>query len=493
MVYRKLRNLAFWCFWALIVGIIFRPAISSPPVGDDLINPFYQFFYTGGSFTRALHLGYQYGTSHKFDIVGQTIFVIHSWMWLQFDHLAHLNHMWFYYLTKWANFCLVLISITYWITSSLSITRKSAEFKRLLLLASVVGGATIQLHNIWSNDPVGNYPLSGFAAAACGFFTLGMLSKCIRSPSTKIFAISSGLVGLCILYYEINIALIFSLLVVWLMTSRQAILQRRYFRCLLDGFSLSFIPLLVVLYGRIVTAGKTAEYGGTTIGRWSQFPKTSLVAFIGNLPGGAWTLSKRFISTLNFPNVLVLGTVFIVILLTGYLIAKLGSDHSVGDVSIKHTTCLLIPGFVYWLASIALQTMTDKYQNEIVEIGQTYNFYAQGFMFITGSIVVGLLITARRKSLLPLIAAFLVTFSCIQYQINTQLVQALRIGNGASIGLINSYDPDATDTARCAAWRAWASGAWPEYYEQGMAVGLRAGFKSFYGQDFCDSGIAPIP
>jgi hypothetical protein len=461
-------------------------------VGDDLINPFFQFFQTNGSFSRTLHLGYEYGTSHKFDILGQTIFVVHSWLWLQFDHLTNLNHMWFYYLTKWTNYCIVLVAISYWLATVINMKKKSVEFKRLLLMLTLVGGATIQLHNIWSNDPVGNYPLSGFAAASCGFITLGLLNRCVNSSQWRNLLYASLAVGFSILYYEINIALLSAAFVVWLIIAMRNLRDRRFLRPICDGILLTAVPLVVVLYGRLVTSGKTAEYGGTTIGSWSRFPKTSAIAFVGNLPAGGWSLSRRFVSTVDFPSTLVIGSSLLLVVLFGYITKQI-LERSTSEIQLKRLIMLLSPAFAYWLTSISIQTMTDKYQNEIVEIGQTYNFYAQGFMFLTGSIAIGFLLLGKYKPYIPMVTAFLVVFGSFQYQINTQLVEAVRIGNGASVGLVNSYVSTSSDAFRCDAWKAWASGVWPEYYEQGMAVGLRASFKSFYGEEFCKTGIAPIP
>jgi hypothetical protein len=55
--------------WLFVVGLLFKPAISAQPAGDDLINPFYMFFETNGSFFETFKLGIEYGTSHKFDVL----------------------------------------------------------------------------------------------------------------------------------------------------------------------------------------------------------------------------------------------------------------------------------------------------------------------------------------------------------------------------------------------------------------------------------------
>ena len=488
----RLTNLVFWVGLFLCIGLLFQPAIVAPPVGDDLINPFYQFYYTGGSFSKVLHLGYEYGTSHKFDIFGQTVFVLHSWLWLQFDHLTGLSHFWFYYLTKWINFSIVIASITYWLTKVLQRSGTRYKVKKLAMVVTLTCGATIQLHSIWSNDPVGNYPLSGFAAASLGFLTLGMLTNCMSHYSRRSYFITSLLIGLAILYYEINISLIASAFVVWNIVALSERRTRNLKNLFIDGLSLSVVPVLVVIYGKWVTSGKTGQYGGTTIGDWSKFPKTTSIALIGNLPGGAWALSKRFVNTLDFPNYLVLVVATVVITFLVFLTSD-KQQVAINKHHLRSWALALLPALIYWLASTCFQTMTDKYQNEIVEVGQTYNFYSQGFMFLAGVIALICIAGIQKRVFIPLTVGVLLTFGSMQFLVNHQLLKAVRQGNGASINLLNAYDPSWSDESRCKAWAAWASGAWPEYYEQGMAVGLRTGFRSFYNKDFCKIEIAPIP
>jgi hypothetical protein len=138
--------------------------------------------------------------------------------------------------------------------------------------------------------------------------------------------------------------------------------------------------------------------------------------------------------------------------------------------------------------------MTAKYQNEILSIGQIYNFYSHGHIFVSGFIVlVFLFILQRWQRLGAGLFCALAIFGMTQFQINSQLRTVARDGNSQSLNLLNAFDISLEDRARCDAWRNWASIGWPEYYEQGMGAGYQQAFKTLHNQDFCSTGTNPIP
>lgn len=479
--------------WLVTVGVLFKPAIAAQPAGDDLINPFYMFYDTNGSFFGALKVGVEYGTSHKFDIIGQIIFVMHSWLWIQFDFFTGLNHMWFYAISKGFVFSLALLAGTFWIHEILKNTKKHYSFWKILFLFSAVAGTTVQIHNIWSNDPVANYPLSGYASAVFAFVVLGLLVKHHTSDSKRNLFFISFVVSVAILYYQINIALFPAVFIYWLMNSFNWIKGKNYVQAFLRGVCLFTLPTIVVIYGTLLTSGKTEDYGGTTIGSWSKFPKTTAIGLVGSLPGGGWNLSQKNIGSILFPGAITVVVVVILLFVMSSYLPK-SSPQILKPSQWKDVLVLLLPGFLFWLAVVSIQTMTSKYQNEILLVGQIYNFYSHGHVFIAGALVLFFIELTRRSIRWSAIAlCVFVSFGVVQFQINSQLVTVMRSGHHQSVELLNAFDVSVSDEIRCKSWVSWASINWPEYYEQGMGVGYQQAFRTLHNQDFCSKGTDPIP
>jgi hypothetical protein len=479
--------------WLFVVGLLFKPAISAQPAGDDLINPFYMFFETNGSFFETFKLGIEYGTSHKFDVLGQIAFVVHSWLWIQFDFFTGLDHIWFYALSKGVIFAGVLLSATFWCQQIIRTLRLQISNWKLLFLVTAISGSTVQMHNIWSNDPVANYPMSGYASAIFSFVVLGLLVRHKNSQSLMKFFLVSIWVSVAILYYQINIALLPAVFMFWLANSWLELKAKNPLQPIMRAAALFLLPVVVVLYGTFLTSGKTDDYGGTTIGSWSTFPKTTAIGILGTLPGGGWNLSENSIGAILFPGwtTALVGVILVGILLS--FVPRRVTDKS-NSFDWKEAFKILLPGVAFWVAVVSIQTMTSKYQSEIVSVGQIYNFYSHGHIFIAGVVLIVLLglssVSNRWTTVAVCVIAF---FGLTQFQINSQLKTVMRDGNTPSLRLLEAFDVSTSEKSRCEAWNNWASIGWPAYYEQGMAVGYQQAFETLYGKEFCSSGTDPIP
>lgn len=488
-----LKFVTYGSVWLFVVGLLFKPAITAQPAGDDLINPFFMFYETNGSFLETIKLGIEYGTSHKFDVVGQIAFVLHSWLWIQFDYFTGLDHIWFYALSKGMIFAAVLLSAAYWIQQIIRSLRLQISNWKLLFLITAISGSTIQMHNIWSNDPVANYPMSGYASAVFSFVVLGLLVRHKNSHSLKTMFLVSIWVSVAILYYQINISLLPAVFMFWIANNWLELKSKNLLKPIMRGTALFFLPVVVVLYGAILTSGSTDDYGGTTIGSWSTFPKTTVIGILGTLPGAGWSLSEKSIGAILFPGwtTALVGVILLWILMSFVPRRAIGKSES---FDLKEVIKITLPGAAFWLAVVSIQTMTSKYQNEIVSVGQIYNFYSHGHIFVAGVVLIVFLGLSNTSIRFSTVAVCIITFfGLTQFQINSQLRAVMRDGNIQSLRLLDTFDVSTSDRSRCKAWNNWASIGWPEYYEQGMAVGYQRAFKTLYGEDFCSSGTNPIP
>lgn len=492
----RLLSLLAWFMWGISLWFLLRPAIVAQPSGDDLINPFYQFYETRGGLIETFKLGIEYGTSHKFDVVGQTFFVLHSWLWLQINYLFGWSHLTFYSVSKWLIFMFSIASAGVFFRTALKFSNIELPKSIAVWLVTLPFAATVQIHAIWSNDPVANYPMSGFAAAGFGFLALNFISQSVSNRVFRQRFLASIFLATAILYYQINIVLILATVpVLWLVVLKHDSPNepRTISNFVKITSSYYAIPVLIVVWGYWITSGKTDNYGGTTLGSIGKFPSTTAISLVSSLPGGGWNLSLETVSQspidlgslLAFALTFVVGGTFVAV----WLYRSWTVTHRINSTS----ALLILCSILYWIGSTCIQTITDKYQNEIVRVGQVYNFYAQGALSISILLALVVVVVKKRPSVLWLVSSLVLTFGMIQASINLALVEGLRAGNGASLSVLKSYAEDSSDEERCLAWDAWSSGAWPEYYEQGLSVGLSLAFEHFYDTEFCSRGVPVRP
>jgi uncharacterized membrane protein YgdD (TMEM256/DUF423 family) len=242
-----------------------------------------------------------------------------------------------------------------------------------------------------------------------------------------------------------------------------------------------------------VTSEQTQNYGGTTIGSMSQFPKTTAISLLSSLPLGGWNLSLEYNNRaplLFTPYFFYVAAFFV----GGAVVARwLRNSTRSNPVVNQSALTIVLAALLYWLGATSIQTMTDKYQNEIIRIGQVYNFYAQASLIIAIFLALMFLLFQRNSLLLLAISGVIFSMGIFQFSINSALELSIREGNGASRSIMEKFSDESSDKERCEAWSAWSAGAWPEYYEQGLSVGLSLSYRHFYNKEYCSSGVPPQP
>jgi hypothetical protein len=488
----RLKILVTWATMLVLQLVLTFPIMAAGIVGDDLINPFYQFYVTGSELAKVMSYGVEAGTSHHFNVIGTIVGTFHTHFWLVFGSWFGTSHILYYQITKFLMITFSLLAAAFFLKNLLNLGSDArTSFTRIYLMVMIVFASTVQIHSLWSNDPVGNYPMSGFASVAIGFLVLGILLRYAQNPQWLAAIVLTLSIIAAILYYAINVALVVAIFVFFVLSKY---LRVGYEAPVAQKAMIIGTPTVVTLLARIQTSEASANYGGATTGTLWGFFRALFNGSISSLPSSSWGLVRELIPNLliNYWQLGLLGLgVF------GIVVSFSKIDTSLSrapiEVNLKEVLLIAIVLSSYSITSVAIQAATQKYQNELPEIGYVYNFYS------VTSISIAVFISAlhfwlffTHKIFGIIIQAALISMFAVQSVINWTVVNKLESVTSPSQNLISAFGSQSSNSERCLAWATWASGAWPDYYEEGMANGLSSASRFYYGIDFCDSGTRPI-
>jgi hypothetical protein len=489
------REVTAWALILILQLFALAPILAAAMVGDDLINPFQQFVSTGDSLRQVFNYAIVNATGHKFNLVGHLIWAGHLHLWLDFDALFELDHKVFYRLTKFIVFTFAMFSLALFTRSFLRLSSQVVPNLKSIYVIGMIGlTSTLQIHSHWSNDPVANYPMSGYASAGFGFLALDAFLRFAHSPTRKRALIASAASIVAILYYEINVALIPVLLMMLLL-----------FRFMGHKPQISIIQSLYVLapsifitiLGRLSTLEDSTSYGGTTIGTFSGFLKALFIGSISTLPSSAWRLTKDFV-----PNISIeywqLGLLAFTLMGFVSILVWVNQSNSLAQVKLSYQWILLGIGAAasYSITALGIQAVTEKYQNELYRVGTVYSFYSIGSMcivFVFTILLINFVGVTKMRIINMIIISLLTSLAMVQGILNWSLVNNINSVMNPSQVLISTFSSESTDIQRCDAWNSWASIQWPEYYETYMGQGLNNAMVHYFGSDFCSSGTTYVP
>ena len=482
---------------AYLVGSIclLYPVLSTPVIADDFLNPFSQTADGGSGLPAAVAYGWRGSTEGgSFRIVGTTVGSAFNWLWLAVSADLDISMATIYAVTKFVILIMCAASLAgFWRVASREHGR-GISFWNALVITSLALFGTLQLHGLWSNDPVGSYPLAGYASAALGFAVLTCAVLANRRESWGSFALGTAVALVAVAYYEINIGAVLGSAVI---LAIGCWMRRKDHRSLVMHLTRSAIflgvPALLVLYGRTVNGSNTVTYGGTEI-RLSGAPRAFALGVVGSMPGAAWRLSDRQLGGRLRLVFLVFGiATFLALLLkwwaqTSDLRTESTSDNRQrpGQISV------VLAVVIYACFAIGLQAITEKVQDEMLSLGYVYTFYAMTSCAIAlGLAVAGQTLYLRRCSAAwrILLAAGAVSFLVIQSTVNWRLSEKMNVAYSPNVRLLNSFDGDVGSARRCQALDAWSAIPWPAYYREGMTDGLDKAYRYYFGEPFCP-GVA---
>lgn len=494
---KKLPTIALFALTVFVYLGALYPVLFYPIVADDLTNPFAQYIATSGNLMTTIQYGFNGGWSHHFNFIGTTIGSLVNYVWILSNAHTEIGHIGFYLILK----SLAYLSLSFALSEA--IRNGSALFDRspksmpneklaYFALSSFGIVAFVQIHALWSNDPVASYPTSGIVSTAIGLAALSLLTRALSLQSIKHVFLSLAVMIVAIFYYELNVALVpatFVLLILHKLyaTRTQGVGDLKFY--LSSGALLVLVPTLVAVAARLMTQEDAVNYGGTTVGSLQKFPSTFTISGLSNLPGSAWKLSSEVSGVLSFAYrdfLLVLGCLAVLFIVASVSIQQI----RLRDKQISGVACVTAFLFTYMLFATAIQALTAKYQDEITRIGKVYNFYITGLVFSVAVLMFILFVYAKRSAgVANVVLVGVLTFGIFQAAINLTLFNVAKNGTTQSQVLLSSIGDQSTDIDRCAAWYNWSAIGWPEYYEVGMGVGLQAFQERYFGVPFCSQGV----
>ena len=482
-----------WALYFIGSWSLLYPILVTPLVADDFLNPFLQYSSTGGGYWDSVVFGWDAafnGASMR--LSGNVIGAWVNNLWLDLAGHSLVDLSTFYAIQKYLVFISCGFSLSYFSGALLLAFGHRTSFLKRAFLCSFVLFSTLQIHGLWSNDPVSSYPMSGFMVAAIGFYILGWAAYTSLSPSlSRLFVLLVSCV-LSVFYYETLVSVGLLTFLILLSSAPRSNWQRPLLRILF--FSLPAIAtFLTITFSRMHTAAQSQTYGGTTV----LFGKKTFLTFYfglaSSLPASAWKVSSQFLGTGLHLQLLPTLTAFTALLVALWHFPKISDSTQIPN----HKNSLLFASLIlsslgFWAFAVGLQSLTEKVQNETGKLGYVYSYYAVGAAsFAVLMSVTLILLSQKSMKTKTLIFSIILVFSTFQSSITWQaseLMSSSLIPNRTLLSQFSNFD---VMPLRCQALRNWAAGNWPSYYEDNMINGLQQASLGYHKEPFCSNFLNP--
>lgn len=476
-----------WVLYFVGSWCLLYPILVTPLVADDFLNPFFQYTNTQGGYWNSIVFGWDTafnGASMR--LAGNVISALINNLWLDLAGHSLVSLSKFYAIQKYVVLILCGFSLSYFYGALLiSLGHKITLLKRTML-CSFVFFSTLQIHGLWSNDPVSSYPMSGFMVAAIGFYLLGLAAHTSLRPTTLRILTLSVFCVTSVFYYEILAGVgVLTFLILMSPISREN-LRRSLGRIFLYATP-AIATFLTMTMSRMHTAAQSENYGGTSIALGGKTLKTFVFGVLSSLPASAWEVTTQFLGggvTLKLVSVATLLLVVIVGLLEFPTISDFTRPFRTQNRPLFATLILSLIGF--WFFAVGLQSLTEKVQNETGKLGYVYSYYAIGSASVAVLMSLSVVFLSQKSinfriSLFSCFLLFATIQGSITWRISEQMSNSF-IPNRTLLATFSNFD---TVPKRCQALRNWSAGNWPSYYEDGMIQGLQEASLGFHQEPFC--------
>ena len=483
---------------AYLIGSYFllKPILIAPIVGDDLVNPFSLIEQEGPGLPAALRFGWNGAVDGaSFRILGNTLGNFVNWLWITLSVTFDISIPTVYGVIKFVVFIVCASSIArFWFVAAREYGSPIRQDHSLVFVSLALFG-TLQIHGFWSNDPVGNYPMAGYAAAAFGFAVLAAAVTAIHHERWRWYISGSFVAAAAVLYYEINIGAVLGAGIIFLCACWSVRADKR--RCLKLAVGASVfvgLPAFVILLGRSITGDQAESYGGTTV-RMSGAARTFGIGIVSSLPGAAWRHSLRNLGghlSLVF-SVFVIGIGLLLALRVWATRSIADSENETRKVQPLGIFAVIAATTLYAMFAIALQAITVKVQDETIGVGYVYTAYAMSSAAIALALaaVAHHVYTRQRNGTFKFVcASAAIVFVFVQSTFNWRLSEQLNAVTAPSGLLVEAFDSDVPEPSRCKVLVDWTNGGWPIYYEETMTAGLQRAYRYYFGEEFCKGFVS---
>jgi hypothetical protein len=475
----RLRKTFLGLTWIAVSYIVLRPVLEAPLLADDFLAPFTEFRLTRGSLSESLDVARSIiADGVSFRPLATFITAINNFLTIELGMRFSVSPLTTFKYQRLLAYLFLIDALAR--LTSLFLVRKDSTSKPfdlsiIRILISVLLLGSLQIHLLWSNDPVTNYLLSGLVPVALSihFIRFGILA--IESAKNR-YLLWTFLTGLsAALLYELTIGYalgIFTYAVLQMIRNRNRRLNS--FRVAIA----SLFPVIVVVGGRIAYRSAAQSYGGTTIGTRSEVFETFLSHLISNMPTSAWDLSSRVV-----PDVMSFRLTAAITSLAGTVYLWVVLRRSATNTRIQRPVLTLTASAM--ILAAGLLSTTSKVQIETTQIGQVYIPFAYGIPFIAGACLLILQRFAKTGWIRPLAFASMAFLIFIQLNLNYNISDYANRVFAPNAQVLKNWSEKSPIEERCQALAQWQQMSWPDYYRTEMTEGLNSTYTHFQGEPFC--------
>jgi hypothetical protein len=482
------RQVGQWVVWVAMSWLLLRPALLITVSLDDFINPFFIYDRYGPSLSGPVFsmMADVPRTGH-FNYLGMAVGGATYWLW------AHLIAMGVRYSLIFAITKFVVFLATALITARLvrrildAVLGISVSVWTTRFVVAGVLFTSLQIHVPWSLDPVGSFPLSGYAAVAVGLLAVDRVLEALLRPTRANVAIGALMVVLSILYYEINVAVIAASVPLLVIVPRATAADRRQACRLILQLFAPAIVITVVLQQHAARINQ--GYTGTELSRDLGGIRTFVVAMLGSVPGAAWITARDWLGqpvSIFLTACLALGALLL-------LATTIGSrDHlwrRSERTAILPTVAALACPLLLWTAATAVQAATVKVSAEAIRVGHVYNYYAYGSVGVAMIVVMATVPLASTRWFIrarPIVLSAALLFATVQLTLNDTLAREYNRRFDPSAAVLVAFSEQWDEASRCQALRRWDElPYWQPYYRDALRNGMNALYLDTHDELFC--------
>ena len=482
-----------WALYFLSSWCLLYPILVTPLVADDFLNPFLQYSSTRGGYWKSIAFGWDAafnGASMR--LSGNVIGAWINNLWLDLAGRSLIDLSTFYAIQKYSVFVVCGFSLAYFSGAFLLALGHKTSFLKRTFLCSFVLFSTLQIHGLWSNDPVSSYPMTGFMTAAIGFYILGYAAYTSVQPTNLRLMLLLGLCVMSVFYYETLVSVGLITFPILLSSITRSSWRKTLKRTLLLSIP-AVATFLTITLSRLHTSAQAQTYGGTTVAIGDKAFKTFYLGLASSLPASAWKITSELLD-IRWGLKLIPFLVLVIAAFVAFCHFPSISDCS--QISRRKNwlllTSLALAPLSFWIFSVGLQSLTEKVQNETGKLGYVYSYYAVGaatFALLTSVSI--MLLAQRYLKVTSLIVACFLVFASLQASITWSVSDLMSKGTVPNRTLLAAFSNFEKQPMRCLALRNWAAGDWPDYYEDGMIRGLQEASIGFHKEPFCSNFLNP--
>jgi hypothetical protein len=479
-----------------LVGLGLNPLFSAPPLADDL-----QLLTVGSGLLRNSGLfevasdwfiaGFQPSSTHVSPI-GGVVSAIHVWVANQLTFRTPLSLVNSWSLLRVCWIALTIVAAGFLAKRFLrSWAHTSPPSYLVLSIAGLVALSNLQIHALWSNDPVIAYPVASWFTAIVGLAYLShLLYLCELQSKRLIHALISLAISLVgVLSYELMISYLLTglIYVSWYSWTIRKSSNFPFRDTAIRAFG-ALGGLLVIgaaLLFKIVNG--TTTYGGTDISTPSTLGFKQFV--YANLPWLPLANLSKSVNSLPTRDVdwSSVGTTLVAAVGLAVLVGTSARPLARQQWTRGYRVAVLIIGLLPGLTATLILLSTQKYQAELSGgLGSVYTNYA---MFFSGVVFVGAcLLSASNFGALARSAVLtgLVGICFVQWSVNSWSLTEIRSARKWTVELLNQLDRKSTNQQRCQSLDSLRNLSFPDYYVSAIASSLQSSHKASHGIPYCD-------